>query len=178
MHTRTKQLLTVLAIVAVALTVTGCKKTAEKVAESIIEKSTNGQADVDVDNDQVTINTNGGSYQAGENISLPDGFPTDVYVVDGTIKSAITTKANEIYNVSIETTKSVSDVKSEYESKLQSEGWTITVNATYGGSASLAAEKANRQVSVIIGETDGKATVTLGTSVKEDTNTNTATNEE
>ncbi len=176
MDKKTKWILPVIAIVAIAFVVSGCKSTSEKVAEKVtekaIERATNGAADVDLDNNSVTINTNGGSYQAGGNVTIPSGFPSDVYVIDGTLRAAITTKANEAYTVSLETTKSVTDAKTEYEREMADGGWTITTNMTYSGMVTLMAEKNNRTMSVGISEIDGKTTVNLSTATKEtDTNT-------
>lgn len=154
-------------LAGMAFVVTGCgKKTAEKAAEKAIEESTGGQAEVDVGTNSVKINTNAGSFQAGGNISLPSGFPSDVYVIDGTIKAASTVTEGESYTVSIETSKSVSEAKSEYESKLKDDGWNVTLSMDFQGSASLAAEKGDRTVTVSVGESEGKTLVILGTSKK------------
>lgn len=154
-------------LTGMAFVVTGCgKKTAEKAAEKAIEKATNGQAEVDIGTNSVKINTNAGSFQAGENISLPSGFPSDVYVIDGTIKAASTVTEGEAYTVSIETSKSVTAAKEAYESKLKENGWNVTLSMDFQGSASLAAEKGDRTVTVSIGESEGKTLVVLGTSKK------------
>lgn len=155
-------------LVLVVLTGFGCTKTAtEKSLEKSVENATNGTADVDIKNNSVTINTNGSSWQTGEQVSLPSGFPTDVYVVDGTIKSAVTTVAGQAYILSIQTTKTVSEVKSLYETELVADGWTITANATIEGSASLLADKGNRSVTVGISpNTDGTTVVGVTTMQK------------
>jgi len=153
-------------LVATTLLVTGfgsCgKKAAEKTIESSIEKSTGGQVDVDVDKDSVKIETNEGTFESGENVSLPSGFPSDVYVVDGTVTSA-TSSAEDAYTVTIETSKSVNAVKELYESKLASDGWDISMTMTFEDSATLGGEKDDRTVTVSIGEdSDGKTFVILG----------------
>lgn len=157
--------------VGVALVLTGCgKSAAEKAAEKTIEKATNGSADVDLDSDTITVNTNAGSWTAGEEVSLPAGFPSDIHVIDGTVKVATTIKENEAYSVSVESTKSVSEAKAEYEEALAADGWTINVNMTIGEMVSLGAEKGDRTVNVAIGKTDeGKIQVTIATSTQEDT---------
>lgn len=164
--------LIILALVLVSgIILSGCtKKASEKAAETVtekaIEKSTNGQADVDISTNTVTINTNGSSFQAGENVSLPSGFPSDIYVIDGTLKSATTTNENNGYSLSIETSKSLSNARDQYEQKLKDEGWTVTATMNFQGSASIVAEKDNRSVSVMVSESDGKTTVVVITSEK------------
>lgn len=151
-------------VVAVALTGAGCaKKATEKTAEKSIEKSTGGEADVDLDEEKITIETKEGTFEAGESISLPADFPSDVHVVDGTI-TASTTNTGGGYAVTVETSKSVSSVKQEYEDELKKDGWEITLTMTLQDGATVAGEKDNRTVTVTISESEGKTFVIIGTS--------------
>jgi hypothetical protein len=147
--------------------VAGCgKKTAEKTIEKSIEESTNGQADVDLDEGSVKVNTNAGSFVVGEEVSLPSGFPSDVHVIDGTIKSAVTIKENESYTITVETSKSIAQAKSDYETELKADGWTVSASVDLTNVSSLSAEKGNRTVSVVISESEGKTMVMIGTATK------------
>jgi len=169
-HTRmSKRTLVIALLIFVTLPAAGCaKKAAEKTAENAIEKSTNGTADVDIKDNSVTVNTNGGSWQAGEQVSLPSGFPSDIYVVDGTIKTAVTTVAGQAYMIALQSTKTVSEIKTLYESKLAAEGWTISANMTIQTSVSLVAEKGNRTVTLSISPSDdGTTVVSITTAQKE-----------
>ena len=148
----------------------GCsKKAAENAAERAFERATNGQADVDIGTNSITINTNAGSFQAGGNVTLPDGFPSDVYVVDGTLTSATTSASNSGFTLSAETTKSVNEVKALYEEQLKNEGWTISLTMSYENSASVGAQKDNRTTTVSIAqqEENGKTLVVLTTSTND-----------
>ncbi|MDD5566970.1 MAG: hypothetical protein PHH01_02135 [Patescibacteria group bacterium] len=165
-------------VVAIALVLTGCgKSSAEKAAEKALETATNGQADVDVSENTVKINTNNSSYEAGENVSLPDGFPDDIYLVDGNITAAFTYTKDKDYSISIETSKTVSEVKALYDTELKADGWAITSSMVYEGSAAIWAEKENRMVSVGInkGSEDGKNTVVISASKTDSTSDNTNT---
>jgi len=147
--------------------VAGCgKKAAETAAEKAIEKSTNGQADVDLSTNSVKVNTNAGTFEVGGKIDLPSGFPSDVYVIDGTITAATTLTANEGYTISIVTDKSVSEAKDLYEAKLKADGWTITFTMNVADGASVAGEKDNRTVTVSIGKTEGQTQVVVGVANK------------
>ncbi len=164
-----KKVFIIAAVFVVAITLTACgEKTAEKTAEKAIESSTGGSADVDIDDDTVTINTNAGSMSAGEEVDLPDNFPSDIYIIDGTIKMAMATTEIEGFSVSVETSKSVSAAKTEYEEKLVDDGWTITGMLSFTETASVTAEKDNRIVTVTIMEVDGVVTVGIGTSTNEE----------
>jgi hypothetical protein len=157
-------LLPVLALAILALA--GCGKSisqraSEKAAEKIIEKQSGGKANVDIDGKNLNIETEQGKMQAGENVELPADFPADVYVIDGTIKVAISGQVNEGQSVSIETDKNVGEVSNTYLEKLASDGWKITGTMNFGESTSIIAEKDNRTVSVSIARSDNKTTVTV-----------------
>jgi len=153
-----------------AVVLTGCgEKTAEKKAEKAIEESTGGQVDVDIGDNTVKVNTNAGSFAAGDSVNLPSGFPSDVHVVSGTITAATTITEIDGYNVSIQTTKTVNAVKEEYETQLAVDGWTITLTLAIQDGATIGAEKDNRTVTVSISQDDdGKALVMMGTSTNQE----------
>lgn len=140
----------------------------EEAIETSIEKATNGAVDVDIDDETITVNTNAGSFSAGEEVDLPDNFPSDIHVIDGTIKMVSETPEIEGFSVSIETSKSVSAAKTEYEEELVDDGWTITGTLDFTETVSLMAEKDNRTVTVTIMEVDGVVTVGIGTSTNEE----------
>jgi hypothetical protein len=137
-------------------------KVAENVVENVVEKATNSQVDFDPNNNSIVVNTNGGSFQAGEDVSLPSDFPKDVYVIDGKIKSAISTQTdNGGYSLSIVTTKSPADAYADYDNKIKADGWTVTTTGTFGGVYTVMANKDNRLLSVSMNESDGQTMVIL-----------------
>lgn len=163
MH-KNKFLILSIILVAIGFLFSGCtKKVAEKTTEKIIEKNVGSEANVDLNNDQLTIETEQGVYQAGEQVSLPYGFPDDVYVIDGNIVAAMAMTEEQGYSVSVVTNKSVSEVKSEYEEKLKAADWNINLRMDYGESATLSATKANRTVSVSATASSDGTTVTIVT---------------
>jgi Flp pilus assembly protein TadG len=164
-----KKTLLILTLVLVAgLVLSGCtKKAAESAAEKAIEDATNGQADVDIGTNSIKVNTNTGSMQIGGNVVMPDNFPDDVYVIDGTLTYALTTSAGKSYTITVETNKSVNEVKSLYESKLAASGWTININSMVQGSLGLGAQKSNRTVTITASEIDSKTSVSITTSENE-----------
>ena len=164
-----KKVFIIAAVLVLAITLTACgEKTAEKKAEKAIETSTGGTADVDIDDETVTVNTNAGSFTVGEEVDLPENFPSDIHMIDGTIKMATETTEIEGFSVSIETSKSVSVAKTEYLEQLVDDGWTITGTLDFTETASIMAEKDDRTVTVTILETDGVVTVGIGTSTIEE----------
>lgn len=144
------------------------REATEEAIESSIESATNGAVDVDLDDDTVTINTNAGTFTAGEEVDLPDNFPSDIHVIDGTIKMTSETTEIEGFSISIEISKSVAAAKTEYEKQLVDDGWTITGMLDFTATATIMAEKDNRTVTVTIIEADGVVTVGIGTSTNEE----------
>ena len=158
--------------VVLSLSLAGCgksvsQKASEKTAEKIIEKQTGGKADVDINKGNVKVETKEGKMEAGENVKLPSDFPKDIYVIDGTIKAAISDQARDSQTISIETDKSMDEVSSLYQEKLKSDGWKITGTMAYGDVSTVVAEKDNRTASVVISKGDNKTTVTLSTGKNE-----------
>jgi hypothetical protein len=138
------------------------EKASEKMAEKAIENAVGGNADVDVNGDNVNVNTKEGNVQVGEKISLPADFPKDVYVYEGTIKAVISNNSPKGYTVSIETDKAIADIKAAYEKKIVEDGWENTGVMDFGDSASISGKKDNRMISVMIGKSDDKTSIVLG----------------
>ena len=158
-----------------ALVLSGCsltdkltQKAGEKIGEKIIESATNSE--IDIDNNQTTINTNEGSTQWGEDVQLPETFPEDIPIYEGAkIESTSTSETDNSYYASLVTTDNFSDIKDFYKTELESNGWTIDDESTYAGEAGQSAmfynSKDNRDLSVGIYENfsgvEGETTITL-----------------
>jgi len=156
---------------ASTLVLSGCgeqaaQKTSEKTAEKIIEKQIGGNADVDIDENNIKMETDQGSMEVGENVKLPADFPSDVYVVDGKLLSVFSDKTNNSHMVTLETEKSMEDASSVYQIELAAKGWEITGTIAIGDSTSIIAEKDTRTASVSISKGDKATTVILSTENK------------
>lgn len=154
-----------LAPIAVLLLVGfGCSK---KV--SVKTSAGNVNATVDVGTNSATMNINGTTLNAGDKVSLPSDFPSDVYVIDGTIKTAVTTP-NVGHTVALTTPKTLNEAKTLYEQKLADNGWTVTTSGIVEQhSAAIIATKDTRTTTVAISDAEGTTAVTLG--VMQNTNT-------
>jgi outer membrane lipoprotein-sorting protein len=142
----------------------GCtKKMAEKTTERAIEKNIGSQANVDLGSNQVTIETEQGTYQGGENLSLPSNFPDDIYVIDGKIIALMNVNDDFSHSLTISANKSVAEIKADYENKLKDKGWKIELQMDYGESAVVSASKADRTVTVSITDDNEGTTVTIVT---------------
>ncbi len=169
MRKRVIQLIILLGLTLPLLGLSCGKKVAEKTAEQAIERASNGNVNIDINQNSVKVNINGGSTvgEVGESVKLPDGFPSDVYVIDGTIKTAVVKTDTQGYTLSINTNLTPAEAKSRYDAKLKEQGWNIVMALDSGDGATISASKSQRNVSVIISTSDGQTNVILGTSEPE-----------
>lgn len=139
------------------------KKGAEKVSEKIIEDSIGGDADIDLNDGSYSVNVNGGSFQVGDDVEIPESFPEDIYVISGDVKYALATTETSGYTVTVETTKSPAEVNTIYDREIRADDWTISGTSNYSGTYSIMGQKGDRYLSVTASETDGKTTVMITT---------------
>lgn len=138
----------------------------EKYIEQAIERETGGTVDVDYNNSNVTVETEEGSFSSGNDVKLPEDFPSDVYVFGGKLLSVIKTNEDAVM-ISIETDKTPAEVKAAYEEKLKSDGWELTGTMDFGDSVSLIGKKGTRTISVVI-STDGSGKTNIVLSVAQE----------
>ncbi len=132
-----------------------CKKSSEKAGEKMIEKAIGKDADVDIDDEKMVIETEDGSYTVDGTVNTwPKEIPDYVPPFD----------EGEIINVSIiemgegkTWTVSYENVPEnglkEYRDELKSKGFKINALITMGAKgAHLTAEKDKTAVSVMSGE--------------------------
>lgn len=154
---KNKFLLFLALFLSISLLTTGCGKTvSEKAAEKSLENSFGQDADVDIDDDTVTVETDAGTWQAGEDVSLPNNWPDDIYVADGQITSA--TANDNGFGLTIMSDQSVSNIKTKYQQELADAGWNINMTMDMGEGAILGADKEDRTLSISIGNDDDEQT--------------------
>src|SRR3989344_7196045 len=140
---------------------------AENMAENAIERATGGKVDVDYDGDDtITYKSDEGSFQAGENVSLPSDCPSDVPVMSGA-KISYSGSSNPSTgapgaSVTFTTSKSASEVAAYYNSELVNQGWTIDSTMNASGTTILSAKKGERTVGIYIVSSEGTTSVTIG----------------
>jgi hypothetical protein len=142
----------VLVLAATAAVATGCEAIIGEAVKSGVESATGVK--VDDSNNSVTLTgTDGSTVSMGGEGTLPEGFPADVPVYEGTIKKGIATSTagGKGFVVIVETPDAPADVLKWYEGELEAGGWTTTsaLKAVDGGR--LAAEKDATAVTVTIG---------------------------
>ena len=158
-----KKLLIIPFVIGIGLLLSGCGIT-DKIAEKTIETASDNQVDVNVKDNNFTVNTNEGTLEIGEKTSLPDNFPSDVYVVDGNIMSATTVKDNNGFTLSIESNDTQANIKTKYQTELADNGWVIDSSFDITGISSITATKDNRSVVISITDNSEDNTTIVGIS--------------
>ncbi|MFA7653433.1 MAG: hypothetical protein WCX97_00095 [Candidatus Magasanikbacteria bacterium] len=153
-----KRTMLVVGALAMVLLVSGCgqKSLTEKNIEKELEKSLGGNAKVDLQSGAVSLETDQGSIQVGGEVSLPKDFPSDIYVIDGKLMSAMKNVMGAGYQVVLQSNASVKDAKELYEKKMKEQGWAVAQSADMGTVAMLSFSKGKRQLSVTLGTEEGK----------------------
>lgn len=165
-HKNYKALSLFLVLPMIAVIMAGCGKsvtqvTTEKMAEKAIESQTGSDANVNIKDDGVKIESKDGKIETGDNVKLPGDFPSDVFVIDGKIKSAIVDEEGDNFSITIETDKSVEEALNLYQDKLKADSWKIVTTVNTGETSSVIAEKDERNLSIMFGKSDTKTSVII-----------------
>jgi hypothetical protein len=168
-----KLLIAISLIMALSLVIpVSCARVGSKIAENAIEKalekSSDGNVDLDLEKGGAVVkDEKGGETQIGENISLPEGWPNDVPVYPDTNFSMSTktkngeTGKNEYAVWGIVTKGSVEEVYNWYKEKLS--GWEFITDqytkSDDGDLAFLYLKSKAYEVSVTIGESSDEASL-------------------
>ncbi|MFA6394232.1 MAG: hypothetical protein WCW25_05215 [Patescibacteria group bacterium] len=149
------------------LILSGCGKSAselagERAAEKSIENQLGGQADVDINNGNIKVESEQGNIETGDSVKLPDDFPSDVYVIDGKIIVATSNQAEKSFMLSIDATTGLEEAYSVYQEKFKAAGWQLTGTMNFGDSASVVAEKDKRAASIYLSRNGDKTNVVVG----------------
>ncbi len=153
----------VIVVLFFTLFLSGCgtESLTEKQIEKDLEKSLGGNSEVDLNNGAINLQTAEGSLQVGGEINLPDGFPSDVYILDGKILSAMQNFGANGYQVIVSTNKSIAEAQTLYNEKIKKDGWNIQNTMNLGTSFIVSAVKDTRTLSVSIGDGDEVGVVSI-----------------
>lgn len=123
-HTRVAAVLAV-TVLAVAPVLTACGQAAEQVAEQAAEQAIGG--DVDVTEDGVTItDQDGNQMAAGENVTVPDTWPSEVPIWDDGTLSVVTVEKDGSASALWTSDIAPKDAADSYSATLESAGYTPT----------------------------------------------------
>jgi len=141
--------------------INSCKKTSEKATEKMIERSIGNDANVDIEDEKVTIKTDEGTFTTDANAnSWPDNISNDIPEFKyGEIISITTQEMEEGNGWMIIFENIPKTTLSDYQTELKNKGFKIANMTTYGTGGMLNAQKDNLIVTIISG--DGNATLSI-----------------
>ena len=156
----------ILAAVALALVLSACGKAQDKAAETLAEKAleaSSGQ-DVDIqstdDGQTVTFKTDQGTIKqsTGDNVALPDGFPTDVLLPDDyKVMSVMTMGA--VTSLVLQSPDAPSDLFKQFKSGQTDQGWKETMAMQGTDASMLGFEKEQRSLLVNLSNSEEGGTM-------------------
>lgn len=156
--TRVMALFAAIALVTVS---TSCKRATEKTSEKLIEKSIGDDAKVEIDDENVVIQTDEGTFTTDASIhSWPKKVPEDVPEFDeGKVAGVTTQEMDDTINWIIIFEDVSEDALEKYQEALKGNGFKINYTTMAGAGGHLAAEKDQLKVMAMAGE--GNASVTI-----------------
>jgi len=139
-----------------------CKKASEKASEKMIEKSIGDDAEVDINDEMITVKTDEGTFTTDANAKdWPQEIPKDVpEFTNGKVTAVTTQLMDDSHNWVIVFGDVPENAIEDYETTLKGEGFTILLTTLAGTGGYMTAEKDNYNVVVMAAE--GDATVTVG----------------
>ena len=143
----------------------GCgQRVAERAIENSIERETGGNANVDVSNGGVRVETKDGSFQAGAGAGLPSDWPSDVPLMPGAqVQYSGTSNKDKGSGVVFTTTKTLDEVVAFYRDQLTASGWTVQSSGAIANFTALTATKGEVGLSFAVqAAAPGQTTVTIG----------------
>jgi hypothetical protein len=160
---------TAVVVGAAAMTLTGCGNAVEGLAEGAVEKALENEigpsADVQIDDDSFTVDTEEGSITAGAG-SVPDDFPADVPLPEGEVSFAQRLESAEGlgWSVVVTTSGDPTAVAEQVGTDLESSGFTVENASQFGGAdgsgGTVLAEKDDLSVLVLVTGDGGETVVT------------------
>lgn len=125
----------VIAALALSPVLTACGQAAEKAAEVAAEQALGGEGgDVDITDEGVTITDEEGNEAAiGENVAVPDTWPSEVPLYDGGTLQMVSVEGDGSASAMWVTDASVQDAAAAYSDALKAAGYTEDSMTDMGG---------------------------------------------
>ena len=160
---------TLAALAALALGITGlvgCSNPADEVAEQLteelVEAGGDGNVDVDIDDESMTITDDEGNEMAvGEGVSIPDTWPSAVPLFEGGTVVMSTVQPDVAASAVWETDASVEEAADAYDAQLTSAGFELDQDAAVAETIIRGYSSATMTLSVSVSDEGGTTTVTV-----------------
>jgi len=152
-----------LTIVVLVLTTMfcSCKKSAEKAQETIMETAIGENANVDLDDQKIVIETDEGTFTSDATVKTwPKGIPDEVPEFKfGKIANLSTQNMEESKNWTLVFEEVPANALNDYKARLKEKGFRISSVSVPGAGGQVSGEKGNMFVAVMAGEDMASLTV-------------------
>lgn len=147
---------------AVLVVLNCCKNTSEKTGEALIESTIGNDADVDLEDEKIVIETKEGTFTSDTaNHSWPDEIPKSVpEFLDGKIVNISTRELGASKNWNLLFEEVGDKALSDYKTKLKENGFKVS-SITMGGTNTQITGENNDLIVVVMGG-DGMASLSVG----------------
>ncbi|MFH1078089.1 MAG: hypothetical protein V1745_02285 [Patescibacteria group bacterium] len=111
-------------------------KIAEKVAEGMVENATGADVDLSTNSVTVTDDKTGTTASFGEDVKLPDDFPSDMPMYPGAKLTGVTLSRTDGISgwVTMTTADEIKKVVDWFAEEMKGKGWTTESSMTVNGS--------------------------------------------
>lgn len=144
-------------------TLAACSGESQQAAQTMAEEAVEGAigGDVDITDDSMTVtDAEGNEMAVGSDISLPDTWPMDVPLFDGTLSVASVQADGTAYAMWM-TDLDPTSAADAYGESLGAAGYSMTQDATVGAMVMRDYSSAARSVTVVSGQVDGRTSLTV-----------------
>ncbi len=157
---------TVLALGATALT--ACGNIAEQAVEGAAEQALGGEGDVNLEDGQITVTQSDGTeVSLGEDVAIPDGWPSEVPTYDGgTLMTVMVGPDGSSADAMWATEATPEEAVAEYGSALEAAGYTAGEQQAAAG-MSMVEYTGNGFTVTVSGIGDGTTTSLIVGAVRE-----------
>lgn len=135
------------------------EQAAQTMAEEAVEGATGG--DVDITDDSMTVtDAEGNEMAVGADITIPDTWPADVPLFDGTLTVA-SVQADDTAYAMWTTDLDAASAADAYGESLTTAGYSLTQDTTVGDMVMREYRSSTRSISVVSGEVGGTTSLTI-----------------
>jgi len=114
------------------------------------------KAKVDVNGNNIKLESGSAKFQGGDKTTLPADFPNDVYVIDGQLQGVYQDTSINGFVLTVKTDKTIEEIKKIYKEKLAANNWKILSDFSQVNTLDISAQKDDRNLTIAAGENGNK----------------------
>ncbi len=125
---------------------------ASNAAKSGIKQLEEATKNIEKDGSTSKVKGEDSETEFGDDVELPDGWPEDVAIYEGKIRSASTLRKGKSFTASVVTSDSVSTITDFYKKQMEKDGWEESSKFSGKNSVTYSYSKEKRTASIYIAQ--------------------------